>query len=517
MIPVLTPAEMKAVDETAAAGTEILVSRAGAAVARAALRMMGGGYGRRVVVVAGKGNNGADGRVAAERLRRAGVRVTVVEAAGSDAAGVPGTEAAGASGIESAGASGTSIRAGASAGDAAIGSGTAARLKLPPCDLMIDAAYGTGFRGEYEAPDPGGAPVLAVDIPSGVDGLTGEAGRDAVSADLTITFAALKPGLLLGAGRERAGRVEVVDIGLSVEDCSMHVVEDADVARFLPPRSRDAHKWNAAVFVAAGSPGMTGAPRLVGRGAFRAGAGTVRLGVPGALLEDLPPSEAVGIALPDEDWAVTVLEAASRCKAIVVGPGLGRADIALAEVRRLVAKSPVPLVVDADALGVFADAADVPLAKSPLVLTPHDGEFERLFGSKPGGDRIGDVRTLAERTGATVLLKGPTTVVASPDGEVLLSASGSSRLATAGSGDVLAGVVGAFLAQGLAPLEAAALAAHAHGAAASLGYEHGLLAGDLPELIARWLSELNSGDQSTLRVHSGRKSPAMYSQSRWFG
>ncbi|HUR19021.1 MAG TPA: NAD(P)H-hydrate dehydratase [Acidimicrobiales bacterium] len=449
MIPVLTPAEMKAVDEAAPDATDVLIARAGAAVARATLRRLGGGYGRRVVVVAGKGNNGADGRVAGEHLRRAGVRVTVIEAAGHDAGG----------------------------------------QAVPPCDLVIDAAYGTGFRGDYDAPDPGGALVLAVDIPSGVDGLTGEACPGAVSADLTVTFAALKPGLVLGAGREHAGRVEVADIGLPVGRCSMHVVDDADVVARLPHRPADAHKWKAAVFVAAGSPGMTGAPQLVGRGAFRAGASTVRVGVPGAVLEDLAATEAVGIALPEEGWAATVVEAARRCKAIVVGPGLGRSDIVLAEVRRLVTDSPIPIVVDADALGVFADADDVPLARSPLVLTPHAGEFERLWGSKPGPDRIGDVRGLAERTGATVLLKGPTTVVASPDGEVLLSASGSARLATAGSGDVLAGVVGAFLAQGPAPLQAAALAAHVHGAAAGLGFERGLVAGDLPELIARWLSD----------------------------
>ncbi|HVE45740.1 MAG TPA: NAD(P)H-hydrate dehydratase [Acidimicrobiales bacterium] len=489
----LTPAEMKAVDEAASVATEVLIGRAGAAVARAALRQLGGGYGRRVVVVAGKGNNGADGRVAAEHLRRAGVRVTVIEAAGNDTAGASSGSEAG------------SGRAGRPPEGARRG---ADGRRLPACDLVIDAAYGTGFRGQYEAPDPGGAPVLSVDIPSGVDGLTGEAGPGAVAADLTVTFAVLKPGLVLGGGPERAGRVDVVDIGLPVGACSVHVVEDADVAGGLPRRSRDSHKWNAAVFVAAGSPGMTGAPQLVGRGAFRAGASTVRLGVPGALLEDLPATEAVGIALPDKEWAATVIEAASRCQAIVVGPGLGRSDLVLGEVRRLVTDSPVPLVIDADALGVFADAADVPSAKSPMVLTPHAGEFERLSGSKPGPDRIGDVRALAERTGATVLLKGPTTVVASPEGEVLLSTSGSARLATAGSGDVLAGVVGAFVAQGLPPPQAAAFAAHVHGAAASLGLEHGLVAGDLPELIARWLSEI------PFRVHSGRKSPAMYSKRK---
>lgn len=474
MIALVTPAEMKALDESAPEPAEVLVGRAGAAVARAALRQLGGGYGRRVVVVAGKGNNGADGLAAAARLRRAGARVALIDAAGAPAA-------------------------------------------LPPCDLVIDAAYGTGFRGEYCAPDAGEAPVLAVDIPSGVDGLTGEAGPGAVSAQLTVTFAAMKPGLVLGAGPERAGPVEVADIGLDVGPASMHVVEDADVATGLPRRSRDSHKWNAAVFVAAGSAGMTGAPQLVARGAFRAGAGTVRLGVPGALLEDLPASEAVGIALPDEGWAATVLDTASRCKAIVVGPGLGRSDLVLSEVRRLVATSPVPIVVDADALGVFTGGTDVPSGRAPLVLTPHEGEFERLSGSKPGPDRIGDVRALARRTGATVLLKGSTTVVASPQGDVLVSDSGSPRLATAGSGDVLAGVVVSFLAQGLSPLEAAALGAHVHGASASLGFARGLVAGDLPELIARWLSDVDARGRHPLRVHGGPFPPPMYSQAGGLG
>ena len=496
MIALVTPAEMKAADEAASVDTEVLVARAGAAVARAALHWLGGGYGRRVVVVAGKGNNGADGRAAAGRLRRAGVRVTVVEARGKSAAGGPGAVAPGAPGV---------------AGDPGAAGGGA----LPPCDLVIDAAYGTGFRGEYEAPDPGGAPVLAVDIPSGVNGLTGEAGPGAVSAELTVTFAALKPGLVLGAGRDRAGRVEVADIGLDVSGASMHVVEDADVAAALGVPPRETHKWNAAVFVVAGSPGMTGAAQLVGRGAFRAGAGIVRLGLPGAGLGDLPPSEAVGILLPEADWAATVLEAASRCKAIVVGPGLGRSEGVLAEVRRLVVMSPVPVVVDADALGVFAGGpGERPALGADVVLTPHEGEFKRLAGSAPGSDRIGDVVALARRTGATVLLKGSTTVVASPAGEVLVSVSGSPRLATAGSGDVLAGVVGAFLAQGLAPLEAAALGAHVHGAGASLGFERGLVAGDLPELIARWLSIPTTSDSG---VHSPRNPGAMYSRPEDLG
>ncbi|MDP1805211.1 MAG: NAD(P)H-hydrate epimerase, partial [Acidimicrobiales bacterium] len=199
MIPVLTPEERRAVDRAAPEPEEVLVARAGGAVAREALSMLGGAYGRRVVVVAGKGNNGADGRVAADRLRRQGIRVEVVDAGDQPE-------------------------------------------RLPDSDLVIDAAYGTGFRGDYTAPDPAGAPVLAVDIPSGIDGLTGEAQPGAVRATATITFAALKTGLLLGAGFQHAGRVSVADIGLDVSRSTIGVVESADVAAWLPGRERDSHK-----------------------------------------------------------------------------------------------------------------------------------------------------------------------------------------------------------------------------------------------------------------------------------
>ncbi|MGH9155905.1 MAG: NAD(P)H-hydrate dehydratase [Acidimicrobiales bacterium] len=443
MIPVLEPDELRALDAAAAASTGELIERAGAAVARAALLLLGGGYGRRVVVVAGKGNNGADGRAAARRLRRRGMRVTVIEAAGAPA-------------------------------------------RLPPCDLVVDAAYGTGGRGDYRAPDPGSTPVLAVDIPSGLDPLTGEAADGTVRATATVTFAALKPGLLFGQGPERAGAVEVADIGLDTGGAFAHLVTDADVAAHLPPRSRDAHKWNAAVFVVAGSPGLMGAPVLVARAALAAGAGMVHLGVPGAPLESQPAgAEFVGVPLPAEDWAAATLARASRFRAIVVGPGIGRSPELAREVRRLVDRVRVPLVLDADAL------VELDKTTSKTVLTPHDGEFERLTGNRPGPDRLAAARFLARRTGAVVLLKGPTTVVAEPGGEVLLVTSGSARLATAGTGDVLAGLIGAFLAQGVPPLPAAALAAHTAGAAARLGPGRGLVAGDLLGLVPRWLSTIS--------------------------
>ncbi len=448
MIPVVTPQEMGAIDRDAPVAVEVLVARAGEAVARAAVDMMGGTYGRRVLVVAGKGNNGADGRYAAGRLASRGVRVTVVEA--SDAL--------------------------AELSDA-----------MPDhWDLVVDAAYGTGFRGEYTALDRRGAPVLAVDIPSGVNGLTGGAGPGAVRADRTVTFAALKPGLLLSPGRDLAGRVDVVDIGLDVSRATIHLVEWADVDRWVAPRPTDTHKWKTAVWVAAGSPGMTGAAYLAARAALRAGAGTVRLGIPG-VAPGPPFLEIVGRSLPAEGWVPDVLADLGRAKALVVGPGLGRADATTAAVRRLVAAAPIPLVVDADGLYALgsADAAAAVLGgrTAPTVLTPHDGEYERLAGHPAGPDRIASARDLAVRTRATVLLKGSTTVVADPSGRVLVSTAGDERLATAGTGDVLAGVVGAYLAQGLDGLRAAAGAAFVHGRAGHLGWRHGLVAGDLLDLL----------------------------------
>ena len=452
MKPVVTVAEMQAVDAAAAApgpGVGVLVQRAGAAVAAEALRLLGGAYGRRVVVVAGKGNNGADGRVAAARLAQRGALVSVVDA---------------------------------------VGRGGSAPV-LPDADLIIDAAYGTGFSGEYHAPDPRGAPVLAVDIPSGVNGDTGAAGPDAVKALATVTLAALKPGLLLGAGPALAGRVTVADIGLEVTRAGpigAHLVEDADIV-WLPERHRDTHKWERAAWIVAGSPGMRGAARLCSRAAQRAGAGMVHVGSPGVDADRQPAGEAVAKSLPAEGWDADVLTELSRFGAVVVGPGLGRAPSAVQAVRRLIAGAGVPVVVDADglfALGSAEEAGEVVAgAKSAVVLTPHDGEFARLSGAPAGLDRMRAARQLAARTGAFVLLKGSTTVVADPDGAVLLSASGDARLATAGTGDVLSGVIGAFLAAGVTPRRAAALAAHIHGRAAHLGPPVGLLAGDVCELL----------------------------------
>jgi ADP-dependent NAD(P)H-hydrate dehydratase / NAD(P)H-hydrate epimerase len=448
--PVLTVTEMQAVDARAQADTplEQLVERAGTAVAGAALELMGGAYGRRAVLICGKGNNGADGRVAARLLAGRGVRVTVVAPGEVDALGMSG----------------------------------------PPVDLVVDAAFGTGFRGAYDAPRVApGIPVLAVDIPSGVEGDTGRATGTVLPATATVTFVALKPGLVQGDGATLAGEVRVVDIGLPVGPHRVDVVDDGDVADLVPDRDPGGNKWVAAVLVVAGSPGMTGAAALSARAAYRAGAGMVRLGVPGGDPDDLPAAEAVGITLPAVGWADVALSAADRCHAVVVGPGLGRGAGVGAEVRSLVASSPVPVVVDADGLFALGRLDGVVATRSPVVLTPHDGEYARLCDSPPGPDRIAAARRLAAAAGMVALVKGPTTAVADPSGRVLLARSGTPSLATAGTGDVLSGVIGALLARGVPPLEAAALGAHLHGRAGALGHRSGLVAGDLPDLVARVL------------------------------
>jgi ADP-dependent NAD(P)H-hydrate dehydratase / NAD(P)H-hydrate epimerase len=309
-----------------------------------------------------------------------------------------------------------------------------------------------------------------------------------------VTFVARKPGLVQGDGVALAGQVSVADIGLPAGPAAIWVMEDSDVADLVAPRSHGGNKWSAAVLVVAGSPGMTGAAALSTRAAYRSGAGMVRLGVPGGKLSDSPMSEAVSVSLESDDWADDALEAAERCAAVVIGPGLGRKDSTAAQVLAVVAGSPVPVVVDADglyALGQLQGHGKVE-ARSTVVLTPHDGEYQRLMGEKPGADRIEAARRLAGASGAVALLKGPTTAVAGVDGHVLLGMTGTTRLATAGTGDVLSGVIGALMARGVNPHEAAALAAHVHGRAAERGRAEGLVAGDLPELVSDVLASLSS-------------------------
>lgn len=455
MRPVLSREEMRRVDEAAlqALSLQELVERAGFAVARHAIELLGGAYAKVVIVICGKGHNGDDGRVAARLLARRGAKVQLYEV------------------------------------------GHAPDV-LPSCDLVIDAAFGTGFYGTYVAPrPPAGAKVLAIDIASGLDADSGVADASAVHADLTVTMGALKPGLMLGQGPARSGRVVVEPIGLALGSPRQHLLEDEDLTNWLPARQREAHKWQAALAVVAGSPGMAGAAHLCSLAALRAGSGMVRLASPGAKLGNGLPLEVVALHIEQGGFAPVVLEQLARCKALVLGPGLGAQRETVEAVLALVAEAKLPLVLDADGLNALGpiEASGQLLASrtGPTVLTPHEGEFARLFGA-PGEDRIASVREAAARASSVVLLKGATTVIAAPDGEVLLVASGSPALATAGTGDVLSGIIGAFLARGLGALQAAGLAAHLHGLAAQKGLGEGLVASDLPRLVAEVIQSARS-------------------------
>ncbi|MGH9038699.1 MAG: NAD(P)H-hydrate dehydratase [Acidimicrobiia bacterium] len=470
---VLTPAEMAAADAAIiAAGVpeSELVERSGAAVARAVRRLLGGIYGRRVVVVAGKGNNGADGLVAARLLDGWGARLDVLRLAeGIDPDRLART--------------------------------------LGRADLAIDAMYGTGLRGPLTgeaasvatALDRAVLPVVAVDVPSGVDGTTGAVSGPAVAATATVCLAALKPGLLFHPGAGYAGDVEVVDIGVRLPEPSIWVADDGDVAAWVPPRPIESHKWSVgAVMVVGGSDGMTGAPMLSARAALRMGAGLVVAALPGKAAVRASGGEVITRALTatrsgalDEAGSKEVLDGLERFGSLVVGPGLGTKKPTAAAVKRLVGEASVPVVVDADGLNALAGDLDPLLVRTaPAVLTPHAGEYERLAGEPVGDDRLEAARRLARRARAVVVLKGSRTVVAAQDGQTAINLTGGPWLATAGTGDVLSGMVAALLARGMAPFEAATAAVHLHGRAADTAGHAGLVAGDLIDALPRTLASV---------------------------
>jgi ADP-dependent NAD(P)H-hydrate dehydratase / NAD(P)H-hydrate epimerase len=484
VLPVVTPAEMGEADrETISDGTaeSVLVERAGAAVARHALRMLGGVYGRRVVVVSGRGNNGADGTVAARLLRARGIGVDEFALTGGiDAVGL--------------------------------------RRALDRADLAIDAMFGTGFRGALDgdaevvarAFADAAVPTLAVDIPSGIDGATGEMRGAAVRADETACLAALKPGLLFEPGRTHAGRVRVADIGIDgtrawTGAVQLHVLEPTDL--FLPGRGADVHKWSTGALVVGGSTGLAGAPLMASHAAARSGAGMVVCGVPGVdAAARAGGSEIVTRALPmtadgalDANAADVVLADAERFRVVAIGPGLGRDARTQVAVRRLVAECPVAMVVDADGLNALADDAEALRARRaagfPLaILTPHAGEYARLANKSVGADRVAAARELAARFDAVVLLKGPGTVIAAPDGGAVVNRTGDAALASAGTGDVLTGIIAGLLAAGAEPFAAAATGAYVHGRAASeAGTGDELVANDLIGALHPTLEMLRSG------------------------
>ncbi len=453
MIPVVSVDEMAAFDAAAMEATshDELVRRAGYALAMGARRLLGTLSGRRVCVLAGPGSNGADGQVCAAVLRRRGAKVWVV---------APNAE----------------------------------REELEGAELVIDAAYGTGLSRDYLAPEvPEGALVLACDLPSGLDGDTGAAHGRPLTADATVTMAAIKSGLLLSEGPELAGRLEVAEIGIPTPGVEMGLIEDADLSE-IPVRQRSDHKWSAAVVALSGSAGMEGAAALCAEGALHAGAGMVRVVTTGEL--EALPVEVVARQVEGAQLAEVTLAEAQRAGAIIIGPGLGQEPVAQAAVRQVLEHRSAPVVLDADglsAVGTLDELARLVALRTPgVVCTPHDGELARLLGRFVGPDRLERLRDAAAQSGAVFLSKGPTTLIVAPSGAARFVTAGTPALATAGTGDVLAGVIAALMARGLEPFEAAALGAQLHGTA-SRRASGTLVAGSLGELIGEVLEEVDRG------------------------
>ena len=496
-VELLTPGEMAQADRLAAAATPsmTLMETAGGAVAEVAL----GRGASRAVVLCGPGNNGGDGYVVARRLRERGVDVMV----------------------------GSSVDRSELTGDAAEAArrcgGDALPLRgveLDRVGLVVDALFGAGLRRPLDDEASavvervngwrraGGGRVLAIDIPSGIDGATGRSEGPAIEADDTVTFFRLKPGHLLLPGRLHCGRLHLAEIGIAPG-----VLADIAPRTFLnvpplwrkemPVPSLAGHKYaRGHAVIVSGPVSQTGAARLAARGALRAGAGLVTVATPAAaLLVHAASLTAIMTRVVDGAAALAELLADSRRNAVAMGPGLGvgaaTRELVLAALAREAGEGlPPSLVLDADALTSFAEAphllfSAIAASGQRVVLTPHDGEFARLFADlvDAGAGKPERARAAATLAGAAVVLKGPDTVVAHPDGRAGIAMSDAPCLATAGSGDVLAGMVAGLLAQGMELFAAASAAVWMH-AEAARRFGPGLISEDLPDALPPVLRNL---------------------------
>ena len=474
-----------AIEERGIPGLE-LMERAGAGLAE--LVQAPG----RVAIVCGKGNNGGDGLVVARLLRERGREVDVMLLGHA-----------------------SQLRGDASA--------NLERLPGPPprafevatldrAGVIVDAILGTGFSDEPREPARsvidainaarGHAVVIACDVPSGVDASTGEVAGLAVHADATATFHAGKPGLWIAPGKAHAGPVTVIDIGIpkgAPGQPTIGLIDELALAA-IPRRGRDSTKFAAgAVLVCGGSLGLTGAPCLACEAAMRAGAGYVTAFVPSSLnlVFEQRLLEVMTVPLPDVDGALSlagaerILERAGRAGALVLGPGLGREPDSFELARKVALEVEIPLLIDADGLGAHAEQlSSLARRSAPTVMTPHAGELGRLLGCESvevEAHRLACVRQAAAEAGAIVVLKGDDTLVAGPDGRVAVSRGGASALATAGTGDVLSGVIGAYLSKRMDPFTAACAGVLVHAragqvAARRIGTE-GVIARDVIEAL----------------------------------
>ena len=474
-------AEIRAAEEALMATLPegALMLRAAHGLAVRCGRMLPRRYGARVVLLVGAGNNGGDALYAGATLARGGAAVTAVLLTPDRAhpAGLAALRGAGGRAVETGAAAARAVAAAEMVLDGVVGIGGSGELRQPAADLLA-------------ARDPE-AIVVAVDVPSGVDSDTGAVAGAHVAADVTVTFGGHKPGLLLGAGAVAAGVVELVDIGLRpyLPEPRLRVLTRDDVAAAIPrPGHLDDKYTRGVVGVAAGSSRYAGAALLATAAAAQSPAGMVRYAGPAAgLVQSRLPEVIASTEAPDR---------VGRVQAWVVGPGIGTdhaAEAALAAVLH----SAVPVLVDADAITILARRRDLLAGRAAAtVITPHDREFARIAGNEPGADRLGAARTAAADLGVTVLLKGDATIVAAPDGSAYVDAGSEPWLATAGSGDVLSGMIGGLLAAGVEPALAAAAGTHLHSAAGALAAERGVpTAVDVLAAVPRaYASVLGTGD-----------------------
>lgn len=514
--------EMQRLDEAAirhGIPAQVLMENAGRGAAERILERFPIRGGRPVAVVAGKGNNGGDGMVVARTLRQRGIAAEVW---------LLGTrhEVRGEAKINLDLLEGAQVAVHEVLGEGELGR---MREQLLQASLIVDAIFGTGLKQEVSglyrqaieainAAGTAGRPVVALDLPSGLEGNRGRILGNAVRATLTVTFGLPKIGLVLDPGAACAGILEVVDIGIPpalVEEQGLKhaLLEPAALRALIPARPPEAHKGDYGhLLVLAGSVGKTGAAAMAAQAALRVGTGLVTVGVPESLnpILEVKLTEAMTEPLPETDGQSLAVEAwnvaARLCagkSALALGPGLGQHPETAAFVHRAIREAPVPLVVDADGVNALARHLGVlKEARVPVVLTPHPGEMGRLLGARSEeiqADRVRVAREFAVDQQVYLVLKGARTLVADPAGEVFVNPTGNPGMASGGMGDVLTGMIGGFLAQGLLPLEAAKLGVYLHGWAADRVAARrgmaGLLATDVIDELPAALRDLGAGER----------------------
>lgn len=532
-LPVVTPDEMRAIDRIAIEDLgipgHVLMENAGRGTFRVIEELAGPVFGLRALVICGRGNNGGDGFVVARYLESRGADVTVYLLAEKRDVGGDARTC-----MEIAERLDIDIVELTDEGQLGL-----IEVELEDAEIVVDAIFGTGFKGDVEG-IPGtvielvndsDAAIIAIDIPSGVSGADGSAARASVSADATATMCLPKAGLVLYPGRAQSGEIWLVDIGtppsaIHEREIRTHLVDDYDVLSLLPPTPPDAHKGTCGrVLVIAGSRGMTGAAALTSLAALRAGAGLVTLGIPETLNSILEEKVTEVITRPLPDTGAGTFAAAAldeirslldEVDALALGPGISTHPETAGLVRSLVEDANLPTVIDADGINNLAGSIDLIKGRTGLVITPHPGELARLVGTiipDIQRDRIAAARSTAAELGVALLLKGAPTIVATPSGDAWINTTGNPGLASGGTGDVLTGILVGLLARGLAPHEAAIVAAYLHGLAADLVVaetsEESLIAGDvldaLPDAFAyfHWLLEGEDEEEEEEEMEHG--------------